>query len=52
MTADEFKGFLKGNVFKYLSRESQKNGVEDLKKSLWYLNYLVDLMDWKNKKTR
>ena len=42
MTSDEFKGFLKGNVMKYMSRESEKNGIEDLKKAQWYLNYLVE----------
>lgn len=26
-----------GNVFKYLYRYRYKNGVEDLKKALWYL---------------
>lgn len=41
MTAEEFKGFLKGNAVKYLWRYSLKNGVEDLKKASWYLNRLI-----------
>ena len=28
MSAEEFRGFLKGNVLKYLWREKQKGGVE------------------------
>lgn len=42
MTADEFRGFLKGNVLKYVSRESKKNGLEDLKKDKWYLDKLIE----------
>lgn len=40
MTPDEFKGFLKGNVIKYLWRYQQKNGSEDLRKANWYLERL------------
>ena len=35
-----FEGFLVGNVIKYLWRYEEKNGVEDLRKALWYLNRL------------
>lgn len=42
LSDDEFNGFLKGNVLKYVSREAQKNGVEDLKKAKWYLNKLIE----------
>lgn len=42
LTADEFRGYVKGNVMKYLWRERHKNGDEDLKKAAWYLNRLVD----------
>lgn len=45
MTADEFRGFLKGNVLKYVSREAEKNGVEDLKKAKWYLDKLIEVED-------
>jgi hypothetical protein len=41
MSMEEFKGFLKGNVQKYVWRYSQKNGVEDLKKAKWYLERLI-----------
>lgn len=48
MTADEFSGFLKGNVLKYVSRESKKNGLEDLKKAKWYLDKLIEVGNEKN----
>ena len=43
MTPDEFKGYLKGNIMKYISRYQDKNGVEDLKKADWYLNKLIEV---------
>ena len=43
MTPDEFKGYLKGNIMKYISRYQDKNGVEDLLKSKWYLNKLIEV---------
>lgn len=30
------------NAIKYLWRWKQKNGVEDLKKALWYINRLIE----------
>lgn len=42
MTADEFKGFLRGNVLKYVSRAGAKGREkEDYEKALWYLNRLI-----------
>ena len=41
MTLEEFRGFLKGNIIKYISRAEHKNGVEDLKKARWYLGKLI-----------
>lgn len=42
MTSEEFCGYLKGNVLKYLWRYRLKeNPVEDLKKANWYLNKLI-----------
>lgn len=43
MTPEEFRGYLKGNVVKYLWRERKKGGKESLKKARWYLNKLIDL---------
>lgn len=42
MTPEQFKGFLIGNVLKYVSRYPHKNGVEDLKKAKWYLDRLIN----------
>lgn len=45
---EELKGmeaFCTANVIKYISRWKKKNGVEDLKKARWYLNYLIDILD-------
>lgn len=42
LTPEEFKGFVKGNVIKYLTREQHKNGDEDICKAQWYLNRLAD----------
>ena len=42
LTPEEYRGFLKGNVLKYVSREAEKNGLEDLKKDKWYLDKLIE----------
>ena len=44
MSIEEFKGFLKGNVQKYVWRYAQKNGSEDLKKAKWYLERLITIV--------
>lgn len=41
--------FCKCNAFKYLWRSDHKNGTEDLKKALWYLNKLLDIYGSQNK---
>ena len=41
MTEEEFIGYLKGNIMKYISRYQDKNGLEDLKKASWYLGRLI-----------
>lgn len=43
--AEVVKGFCLCNVFKYLWRHRNKNGVEDLKKARWYLNRLIREME-------
>ena len=45
LSPEEFKGFCKGLVIKYLCRADHKNGLEDYKKAQWYLNKLVEEMD-------
>ena len=41
MTAEEFRGYLKGNIMKYLWRYRNKGGTEDLRKAEWYLQRLI-----------
>jgi hypothetical protein len=43
LTQDEFRGYLRGNVFKYQWRFREKGGVEDLCKARWYLDRLIKL---------
>lgn len=37
------KAFCRCNAFKYLYRAKRKNGLEDMKKAIWYLNKFVEL---------
>jgi hypothetical protein len=37
-----FEGYCIGNVLKYISRQHLKNGLEDVRKSSWYLNRLIE----------
>ena len=41
MSAEEFKGYLKGNALKYLLRADAKNGVQDYEKANVYTGWLV-----------
>lgn len=41
-TPEEYKGFLQGNVLKYLLRHKYKNGMEDLQKARIYLSWLIE----------
>ena len=44
MTSEEFTGYLKGNIIKYISRYRGKDGVEDLDKAIWYVTKLRDVV--------
>ena len=37
------KDFCVCNAFKYLYRHENKNGLEDIKKAVWYLNKFIEL---------
>lgn len=37
-----------GNAIKYSWRWKQKNGTEDLKKAIWYINKLIEEKEDKN----
>ncbi len=41
LTAEEFRGYCKGNALKYVWRERHKGQNESIKKAIWYLNRLV-----------
>lgn len=43
MSEEQFKGFLKGNVIKYLARCDDKGGKIDLEKARHYLDKLIDM---------
>ena len=45
LTKEEFTGYLRGNIAKYLHRWRYKNGLEDLQKAQWYLNLLIKETD-------
>lgn len=42
---DAVKHFCILNAFKYLWRSEKKNGVEDIRKAVWYLNKYIELGD-------
>ena len=44
LTPEEYRGYIKGQVIKYITRERHKNGLEDLEKAYWYLGRLIDLL--------
>lgn len=43
--------FCRLNAFKYLWRSTRKNGREDIKKALWYLNKYITLTEPQNQNT-
>lgn len=45
LTKEEYIGYLRGNIAKYLHRWRYKNGLEDLKKAEWYGNRLIKLVE-------
>lgn len=51
LSSEQFKGFCKGLILKYLCRADHKNGLEDYKKAQWYLNRLINVMEEKENET-
>jgi hypothetical protein len=43
MTEEQFKGFLLGNVIKYIARFQDKGGRIDLQKAQHYLDKLMEM---------
>ena len=44
------KNFCVCNALKYIYRHKRKNGLEDIKKAIWYLDKFVDLEESSNEK--
>jgi hypothetical protein len=42
LTAEEYRGYLKGNCAKYIWRERHKGGTESLRKARFYLDRLIE----------
>lgn len=49
LSPEEFKGFCKGLILKYVVRADQKNGIEDYMKAAWYLKCLVNYLKEENR---
>lgn len=47
LTTEEFIGYLRGNIAKYMHRWRYKNGLEDLKKACVYLDWLIQVEESK-----
>jgi len=45
MTPEEFEGFLRGNVIKYIARYKDKNGIQDVLKAKHYLEKLIECLE-------
>lgn len=45
--ADPFEAVCQANVLKYMLRYRHKNGVEDVKKAVWYANKLIEHLEAK-----
>ena len=41
LTPEEFRGYIKGNVIKYITRYRKKNGLEDVRKAVEYINRIL-----------
>jgi hypothetical protein len=47
-TIEEFRGYMKGNIVKYIWRERFKGNTESLKKARWYLDHLITFDEIQN----
>lgn len=48
LSPDQLEGFIRGNVIKYLWRSPHKNGIEDLNKARWYLDWYISHLEEKS----
>lgn len=49
LSPEEFKGWIKGNIIKYIFRERLKNGDEDIRKADKYMDWLIEEIEKKDK---
>jgi Protein of unknwon function (DUF3310) len=42
LSPEEYRGYLKGQIIKYVWREKHKNGQEDVEKAAWYVEKLME----------
>ena len=42
LTHEQYEGYCRANVIKYISRYDKKNGLEDLLKAQVYLGWLIE----------
>jgi len=50
LSPEQFRGYLKASIIKYLWRHEKKNGLEDLEKADWFLRklrYEVEIVERK-----
>ena len=47
LTPEEYRGYIKGNNIKYILREAEKGGDDDIGKARWYLNRFFDYVKGK-----
>lgn len=43
LTEEEFRGYLKGNIIKYVWRERKKGGMTSMRKAGWYTDRFLSL---------
>lgn len=47
MSREEFAGYLRGNVIKYMARCNDKGGIEDVQKARHYIDKLIEVLEQK-----
>jgi hypothetical protein len=48
LTKEEYRGYMKGNIAKYIWRERHKGELQSLKKAQWYLDRLIQFVEAQN----
>ena len=47
LSREEFAGYLRGNVIKYMARCNDKGGIEDVQKARHYIDKLIEVLEQK-----